>query len=68
LPYDRPDDHAPGLVSTTDYEEYGYDAWTGAYNVSRPYAVNGLNQYTGAGPATFACDSNDKSRRRRSPA
>jgi RHS repeat-associated protein len=26
LLYDRPDDHAPGLVSTTDYEEYGYYA------------------------------------------
>jgi RHS repeat-associated protein len=33
-------------------------AWTGAYNVSRSYAVNGLNQYTAAGPATFAYDAN----------
>lgn len=33
-------------------------AWTGAYNVSRSYAVNGLNQYTTAGPATFLYDAN----------
>jgi RHS repeat-associated protein len=29
-----------------------------AYNVSRAYAVNGLNQYTVAGPATFLYDAN----------
>jgi RHS repeat-associated protein len=29
-----------------------------AYNVSRAYSVNGLNQYTVAGPATFAYDAN----------
>jgi RHS repeat-associated protein len=29
-----------------------------AYPVSRSYAVNGLNQYTAAGPATFAYDGN----------
>ncbi len=33
-------------------------AWTGAYDVSRPYAVNGLNQYSAAGPATFTHDAN----------
>ena len=33
-------------------------AWTGAYDVSRSYAVNGLNQYIAAGPATFAYDAN----------
>jgi RHS repeat-associated protein len=33
-------------------------AWTGAYNVSRGYSVNGLNQYTAAGPASFAYDAN----------
>lgn len=32
--------------------------WTGAQNVSRSYAVNGLNQYTSAGPATFTYDAN----------
>jgi RHS repeat-associated protein len=29
-----------------------------AYDVSRAYAVNGLNQYTGAGPASFNYDPN----------
>lgn len=33
-------------------------AWTGHYDVSRSYAVNGLNQYTSAGPATFMYDAN----------
>jgi hypothetical protein len=33
-------------------------AWTGAYDVSRAYSVNGLNQYTAAGPATFSYDAN----------
>ena len=32
---------------------------TSAYAVSRAYAVNGLNQYTQAGPATFLYDLND---------
>ncbi|MBV8687138.1 MAG: hypothetical protein JOZ90_06890, partial [Alphaproteobacteria bacterium] len=29
-----------------------------AYAVTRSYSVNGLNQYTAAGPATFAYDAN----------
>jgi RHS repeat-associated protein len=29
-----------------------------AYNVSRGYSVNGLNQYTAAGPASFTYDAN----------
>ena len=29
-----------------------------AYNVGRGYSVNGLNQYTGAGPASFTYDAN----------
>jgi RHS repeat-associated protein len=33
-------------------------AWTGAYDVTRSYSVNGLNQYTAAGPASFAYDGN----------
>jgi RHS repeat-associated protein len=33
-------------------------AFTGASNVNRGYAVNGLNQYTAAGPATFRYDPN----------
>jgi RHS repeat-associated protein len=32
-------------------------SWGGAYNVSRAYAVNGLNQYTSAGPASFGYDA-----------
>ncbi len=32
--------------------------WTGDVNVSRNYAVNGLNQYISAGPATFSYDAN----------
>ncbi|HEX8482340.1 MAG TPA: hypothetical protein VF650_10585 [Allosphingosinicella sp.] len=35
----------------------GYASNT-AYDVSRAYAVNGLNQYTAAGPASFAYDAN----------
>jgi RHS repeat-associated protein len=35
----------------------GYASNT-AYNVARPYSVNGLNQYTAAGGATFAYDAN----------
>jgi RHS repeat-associated protein len=33
-------------------------AWDGASNAVRNYASNGLNQYTAAGPATFAHDLN----------
>jgi RHS repeat-associated protein len=33
-------------------------AYTGHVNVNRNYAVNGLNQYTSAGPATFTYDAN----------
>lgn len=29
-----------------------------AYNVTRGYSVNGLNQYTAAGPASFLYDAN----------
>jgi RHS repeat-associated protein len=32
--------------------------YTGNYSVNRNYAVNGLNQYTSAGPATFTYDDN----------
>lgn len=34
-----------------------YD-YTGLVNVTRAYAVNGLNQYTSAGPASFTYDAN----------
>jgi RHS repeat-associated protein len=33
-------------------------AWNDGYNVNRNYAVNGLNQYTSAGPASFSYDAN----------
>lgn len=33
-------------------------AFAGTYNVNRPYAVNGLNQYTAAGSASFNYDAN----------
>lgn len=32
-------------------------AWTGAYNVSRTYVPNGLNQYTSSGGVTIAYDT-----------
>ncbi len=33
-------------------------AWPGSVAANRPYAVNGLNQYSSAGAATFGYDSN----------
>ncbi|MBE1525978.1 RHS repeat-associated protein [Sphingopyxis sp. OAS728] len=33
-------------------------AWTAHFNVDRSYTTNGLNQYTSAGPASFAYDAN----------
>ena len=33
-------------------------AWTAHFNVDRNYTTNGLNQYTGAGPASFTYDPN----------
>jgi RHS repeat-associated protein len=33
-------------------------AWTGHYAVDRSYSVNGLNQYTSAGGASFSYDAN----------
>jgi RHS repeat-associated protein len=47
---DRPQGPAP--ARTTSYASYT------AFNVSRGYSVNGLNQYTAAGGATFAYDAN----------
>jgi RHS repeat-associated protein len=53
---------ASGLASDTRYGD-AY-AWTGAYNATRPYATNGLNQYatTGqpnaAGSVAFTYDAN----------
>jgi RHS repeat-associated protein len=42
-------------TQTRDNDNY---AWTAHFNVDRSYAVNGLNQYTSAGPATFTHDAN----------
>lgn len=42
-------------TQTTSNDAY---VWTGAVNVDRNYAVNGLNQYTSAGPAAFGYDLN----------
>jgi RHS repeat-associated protein len=40
---------------TRDNDAY---AWTGGYAVNRAYGVNGLNQYTTAGTASFTYDLN----------
>jgi RHS repeat-associated protein len=47
---------ASQIVAKTSAND-GYASNT-AYDVSRAYAVNGLNQYTAAGPASFAYDAN----------
>lgn len=46
-----------GQVTTQTVSNDSY-VYTGAYNVNRNYAVNGLNQYTSAGPAVFSYDAN----------
>lgn len=40
---------------TTSNDSY---VWTGDVNANRNYAVNGLNQYSSAGPASFSYDAN----------
>jgi hypothetical protein len=44
-------------VTQSSVSNDGY-AYTGSYNVNRAYAVNGLNQYTSAGAASFSYDAN----------
>lgn len=44
-------------ITTKGRSNDGY-AFIGYVNVNRAYAVNGLNQYTGAGPASFSYDAN----------
>lgn len=44
-------------ITTRTNSNDGY-VWSGAVNVSRNYAVNGLNQYTAAGSANFTYDGN----------
>jgi RHS repeat-associated protein len=46
-----------GQILATPRSNDAY-AWTGHYNVNRGYTSNGLNQYTAAGPASFAYDTN----------
>ncbi len=46
-----------GQIATRARDNDAY-AFTGAYDVTRPYSANGLNRYTAAGPATFAYDAN----------
>lgn len=43
------------VTRTASNDAYAY---TGHVNLTRTYAVNGLNQYTTAGPATFSYDAN----------
>lgn len=43
------------IGQTRDNDGY---AWTGTVNVNRNYSVNGLNQYSTAGPASFCFDAN----------
>ncbi len=42
-------------TQAADNDDY---AWTGAYNVNRPYSVNGLNQYTTGGTTNYTYDDN----------
>lgn len=50
--------HNPASQLTSVTRDNDAYAWMGAYNVNRGYSVNGLNQYTAAGPATFGYDAN----------
>ncbi len=50
--------HNPASQIVTRTASNDSYASTTALNVSRSYAVNGLNQYTTAGPATFTYDAN----------
>ena len=48
----------PASQITSDARSNSSYSWTGAVTVNRGYAVNGLNQYTGAGSANFTYDPN----------
>ncbi|HEX8467655.1 MAG TPA: RHS repeat-associated core domain-containing protein [Allosphingosinicella sp.] len=50
--------HNPASQIVTRTSSNDAYASSTAYNVSRAYSVNGLNQYTAAGPASFLYDSN----------
>ena len=49
--------NAAGQIASRSQSNNDY-AWTGAVNVDRAYAVNGLNQYESAGSAGFGYDAN----------
>lgn len=46
-----------GQIATKSASNYAY-AWADHVNLERNYTVNGLNQYSAAGPATFGYDAN----------
>lgn len=48
----------PASQITTLTKSNNLFAFAGTYNVNRDYSVNGLNQYTAAGAATFGYDAN----------
>ncbi len=48
----------PASQITTRTRNNNAYAWNGAYNVSRNYSVNGLNQYTAAGAVSLTYDGN----------
>jgi YD repeat-containing protein len=50
--------HNPARQITSHTLSNDGDVFGGDVNVSRGYSVNGLNQYTGAGPASFSYDAN----------
>lgn len=49
--------HPASQIASLTRSNDGY-AWTGAVNVDRNYATNGLNQYSVAGTASFTYDAN----------
>ncbi|WP_106640294.1 RHS repeat-associated core domain-containing protein [Allosphingosinicella vermicomposti] len=48
----------PASQVTMRTRDNDFYAFTENYNVNRTYVVNGLNQYTSAGPAAFTYDAN----------
>jgi RHS repeat-associated protein len=49
--------NAAGQLTSVSRDNVGY-AWTAHYAVNRPYATNGLNQYTNTGGPAFSYDAN----------
>lgn len=49
--------NAAGQITSEARSNDAY-AWTGSANVDRKYGVNGLNQYTSSGAASFCYDTN----------